>query len=223
MKRLTLAAVALVALSYDIEAMENKPTTELKIVNETSFCVYDRLKGYTNYEWCENFRNINMKGVNFEYEKYGKEHDVDVATLRGDNFQPREFWTQPFVEIIKSIFFDLVNYKAREIIYYYMEDKEGNLYCFGGGSNESSENENSISLETLARKQGFPIFIEDKLQFCVYLQVNEFMKKRNLPTINYDEFRASLRGYCGKSTGKPPRATPIFEYLAGYIWGRHFW
>ena len=45
MRRLALAAVAFVALSYDIEAMENNPTTELKIVNETSFCVYDRLKG----------------------------------------------------------------------------------------------------------------------------------------------------------------------------------
>ncbi len=205
MRRLALAAVALVALSYDIEAMENKPTTELKIVNETSFCVYDRLKGYTNYEWCENFRNINMKGVNFEYEKYGREHDVDVATLRGDNFQPREFWTQPFKEILHTLYPVIKKHRIINIAYFdteticFSKDK----YCY--------EFINEVPHTCPEMMEYF--FEED-----AYDEITEWMKKRGLKPIDWDDYQESLHNHYGakeplKIRDPNARKLPLYEYF----------
>ena len=123
MRKLALAAVTVVALSHETEAMESKPSiTELKIVKETSLKITDEL---TLRHPEERYLNRCQNDKVFFYEEYGKKHNVDVKTLRGENFQPREFWSQPRTEILHTLFPVIRKYKIFDIISF-----DPAIFCF---------------------------------------------------------------------------------------------
>ncbi len=214
MKRLALAAVAVVALSYDIEATESKPTTELKIVNESSFMVADYHRIHpevwiwkkSEEKWCS--------GVDNYYEEYGKEHNVDIKTLRGENFQPREFWSQPFKEILHTLYPVLKHHEIERIIEHCCDvcmcclSPYNPKYCFSDYASRD-----------------LPEVVELLFEEDAFKAINKWMKNKGLKPIDWGDYQESLHDYY---TSEPKtkyikeakinaRRLPLFEYFLPYF------
>ena len=154
---------------------EVKTETSLQVVQAASFNVIDRYFA----GWCGRFYKVNMNAVNKQYEEYGKKYNVDVKTLRGDNFYPREFWDQPFVDIIKTLIHPMDRYKIVDIIHqYYDEELEE---CFGCPGTPQHSQGNSLRIPSIKERifsQGFPIVIEKFFQFDVAKHIDTFMCRK---------------------------------------------
>lgn len=201
MRSLVLAAVALVALSYDIEAMENKPNGELKMVAEISLEMIDyesslHSEGY--YVW--------RYGIGDTYEEYSEKHNIDIKTLRGENFQPREFWAQPFKEILHTLYPVIRKYQVLHIANFDTDD-----ICFYPHEEPHYEFINEIS-------HTFPEIIEYYVEEESFREINGWMEKRGLKPVGWNEYQESLHNHYGakeplKIHDPKARKLPLYEYF----------
>ena len=201
--------VAVVAIStYNSEAMESKSSiTELKIVKETSLRIVDEL---TLLHPEERYLNRCQNDKAFFYKEYSKKHNIDVKTLRGDNFQPREFWSQPRTEILHTLFPVIRKYKIFDIISF-----EPAMFCFQSEKDIRYDFQDWLS-------QDFSEIVEFYFEEEAYYAINKWMKKRKLKPIGWYDYQESLHNYYGakqplKLNDPKARRLPLYEYFLPYL------
>ncbi len=202
MRKQALAMLVVMALNNGLVAMECKPKTELTISSEESFMIpYEASRYHPEALILHKY----MRWAEKNYELYGKEHGVSIETLRGDNFQPREFWTQPFEEILHILYplitkyhlFHIASFDTDEICF--SKDK----YCY--------EFINEVP-------HTCPEMIEYFLEDDAYDEITKWMKKRGLKPIDWDDYQESLHNYYGakeplKIRDPNARKLPLYEYF----------
>lgn len=152
---------------------------------------------------------FGQKGMKYVYERYGKEHNVDVATLRGDNFQPREFWEQPSRDIFGLLFPLLKRNKAFDVV-----NPEEEMVCFPV---------HSLGYDFMDEmSKQFPEIIEYLLERDVWYEINEWMAKRELKGIDWYKYQESLHNHYGakeplKVNDPKARRLPLYGYFLPYL------
>jgi len=199
-------AISISAFASDLQLKWNDC---LKVQSETSFCIDE---GRYWQIWTENILyKDGSKNIEILYKNYGKEHSVDVATLRGDNFYPREFWTQSSEKIFHILFpifkknrvFDIVN----------CEDDE--MDCF------STDNCGYDFKDGLSKE--FPSAIEYLLERDVFEEIRKWMKENAGKTVDWYKYQESLHNYYGakeplKVHDPKARRLPLYEYVLPYLY-----
>ena len=214
MKKLALIAMGIAILHGTSGAMDSKPKSELKAVSEISFEITEYYRGPL-YEKlllksCE--AKAKDKRAEEKYRKYGKEHGVDIETLRGDNFQPRKFWEQPIEEIMRLLFPVIKKHNIIDIINF-----GSAMYCFlPDGSDRLYDFEDRAS-------PAFPEIIEFYFEQDAFDIIDTWMKKQGLPPVNWYDYQESLHNYYGAKTplsepGAKDRRLPLYEYVLPYLY-----
>ena len=88
MKKLALGASIFVVLIGVSKAMDKGLPPKLTKTQETSFRIVDDL---TIRHPLERYLRRAQDDELYFYEEYSKAHNIDIETVRGKNFQPREF------------------------------------------------------------------------------------------------------------------------------------
>lgn len=213
MKIFALAVLAAMVFNNNSNAMEGRPKSELKVTSEMSFEIIDYYRGRL-YEplllkSCET--KAKDKRVEKAYRQYGKEHDVDIETLRGDNFQPRAFWEQPIGEIMHTLFPVVKRHNIIDIINF-----GRTMYCFlPDGSDRLYDFEDRAS-------PVFPEIIEFYFERDAFDAIDTWMKTRGLPAVNWYDYQESLHNYYGakkplSEPGAKDRRLPLYEYFLPYL------
>ena len=174
MNKLALTMLVVAASNNGLMATENKPTTELKIVNENSFMIADYYRVHPRLWIWDKSEAKSQAMMDNCYELYGQIHNVDVKTLRGENFQPREFWSQPFEDVLHTLYpliakyhlFNIAGFDTDEVCFSCPKDK----YCY--------EFVNDVP-------HTCPEIIEYFLEEDTHDKITKWMKKRGLKPIDW--------------------------------------
>ena len=180
----------------------------LKAQLETSFCIDE---GHYWQIWPESILyKDGSSNVDLLYKNYEKDHGIDIATLRGDNFYPREFWTQSSEKIFHIIFPILKKNKVFDIV----NCKDDEIDSFSS-DNLGYDFKNGLPKE-------FPEAIEYLLEKDVFEEINEWMKKQGLKPIGWYSYQESLHNHYGakeplKVHDPKARRLPLYEYFLPYL------
>ena len=203
-----VVAVSLVAaLAAVASETERRRTGDLGVKRAESFCIEEGR--YWQFLTEEAIYEFGQKDMEYVYERYSKEHNIDVATLHGDNFKPREFWTQPSRDIFGILFPLLKRNKVFDVV-----NPEEEMVCF------PTHNLGYDFVDEMSKE--FPEVIEYLLERDVLYEINGWMKKHHLKGIDWYEYQESLHNYYGAK--KPleindpkARRLPLYEYFLPYL------
>ena len=193
--------MSITALHSGTEAMEYKPKSELKVVLENSFTITDyetRLHSEKFFLW--------RYGIGDTYKWYGKQNNVSIETLRGDNFQPREFWSQPFEKILHTLY-PLI----RKHNIFYIANFDTDDICFYPPEEPHYEFINEIPHQ-------FPEIVEYYFEEDVWREINEWMDKQGLKRVEWEAYQESIHNHYGtkeplKVHDPKARKLPLYEYF----------
>jgi hypothetical protein len=207
MKKLAWIASIFVALIGVSKAMDEDLPSKLTITQETSFRIVDDL---TIRHPLERYLKRAQDDKLYFYEEYSKEHNVDIKTLRGKNFQPREFWERPLTEIMNTLFPVIRKYKIFDIISF-----DPPMFCFRSEEDIKYDFRDDVS-------QNFSEIVECLFEDKAYQEINEWMKKQGLKPIGWYRYQESLHNYYGakeplKVHDPKARRLPLYEYFLPYL------
>lgn len=207
-----LRKIAFVVLAISIPAWASGTQLNwkncLKAHSEISICIDE---GHYWQIWTEDtIYKDGSKNIELLYKNYGKKHDVDVATLRGDNFQPREFWTQSPEQIFHILFPILKKNRVFDIVN--CEDDE--MDCF------STDNLGYDFRDGLSKE--FPDKVEYLLEQDVFEEIRKWMKEQRVKCIEWEAYQESLHNHYGakeplKVHDPKARRLPLYEYFLPYL------
>ena len=200
------AVVVSLIVSMTAGASENTKlwTGNLCVKREESFFINEGR--YWQFLTEDAIYKFGQKGMKYVYERYGKEHNVDVATLRGDNFQPREFWSQPFEKILHTLYPVIRKHRI-----FYIANFDTDSICFYPHEEPHYEFINEIPHQ-------FPEIVEYYFEEDVWREINEWMEKQGLKGIEWKAYQESLHNHYGakeplKLHDPKARRLPLYEYF----------
>ena len=192
-------------------------------ITDSCACLYVPQKSDAIYK-------IDMDAVNKNYDVMSKDYGISKEALRGDYFEPREFWSQPISTVLKTLAPEL---KKHDIPYAFYPVHD----ALKTKANDNVKTKlmgtytlipNKVLIDTLKitddsdenLSRTYPLDLEKAFEKAVLERINKFMKSKKLQPIDDEKFFASLKtgrgGNQSNAESSAALAAPLFTYFDAY-------